>query len=783
VVQPLPGSFLIDQVGTAAKCSRETSMTSDSSSQKPPEWPKRLGRWFTLNIRAKIILPYLVLTLVVAIVGTYVVTSLVASSLDERLTNQLLEAGRVVSDSLARREIAHLESARVVAFTRGLAEALSAGDRDSVVKLAQPAAAGLGVECLIVVDANGHDMLQVLKQTNGSSKVIQSQFDTARLWMVQTLLKAGDPNAPPRRGLGLHPVNRHYYYFTAIPVGLQDKVVGVVIVGTSLDTLLPYFKSTSVADVVLYLNEGRAIGTTFAFPEDTADTAALLDELSISSDLYESSLDNTDSTLGENARIHGRWYRLARGPLRVGKDKIGVFAVALPSNFIISAGVTSRNTYAVLFTVAMACVVLIGYLIAQRITHPLNRLVHTSQAVAEGDLTQRTGLGGTDEIATLATTFDGMTERLADRTRALEQVLQEHKEAAGRMRAILASLSEGVILEDEDVRGNLIPLNAAAQAMLAELAADFRSSPLKELPEDQTTQHSDPQPNPWLLEHRRFQVGKKVISTYSTAVWTDDGQRLGTVLVLRDVTAEVEAEHLKDAFIAHVSHELRTPLTAVKGYSELLLAGSALNEQQRSFLKTINHHTNTLIGMINGLLDFSEMEAKGRLGLQCRPVVLSYLVQEIADEWQRQMEDKGLAFQVETAPDTCQVDADVNRLRWAIINLVRNAWQYTPDGGQVKLRLSARDGQVVLDVIDTGIGISAQDQQRLFNRFYRVGNMSDDESRGLGLGLYVTKAIVEAHGGEIHVVSKEGAGSTFSVILPALQISESEKDAAEPVAN
>ncbi len=746
-------------------------MTSGTS------WQERLGRFLVLNIRSKIILPYLVLTLVVAVVGTYVVTSLVASSLDERLTNQLLEAGRVVSDSLARREIAHLEAARVVAYTRGLAEALSAGDRDTVRKLALPAAAGLGIECLIVVDAQGHDTLQVLKQTDGSLQVVTNQFDTAKLWPVQALLQAGDPNALPRRGLGLHPVNRRYYYFSAIPVGLGDQVAGIVIVGTSLDTLLPYLKVTSVADVVLYLDQGQAIGATFAVPED-AEPASVLDELSISPDLYERNLNNTESTLGENTRINNRWYRLARGPLRVGRDKLGVFAVALPSNFIISAGVTSRNTYALLFTIAMACVVLIGVLIAQRITRPLSQLVKTSQAVAEGDLEQRTGIGSTDEIGKLANTFDKMTGRLADRTRALEKLLQDYKEAAGRMTAILASMSEGVILED--LRGELIPMNAAARAILTELAADFRISPLRELPEDKPGRSPCVQPNPWLLDHRRFQVGKRVITTYSTAIRTDDGQQFGTAMVLRDVTAEVEAEQLKDAFVAHVSHELRTPLTAIKGYSDLLLAGSSatLNPQQRAFLQTISHHTNNLIGMINGLLDFSEMEAKGRLGLQRRPVSLTALIQEIADEWRKEMDDKGLTLQVELSPGPCYVDADVRRLRWAIINLVRNAWQYTPDGGQVNLKVAERQGQVILDVADTGVGISAHDQQKLFTRFYRVTTTTDAGPRGLGLGLYVTSAIVKAHGGEIHVASQEGIGSTFNVSLPALQTSEDKQDAA-----
>jgi signal transduction histidine kinase len=134
-------------------------------------------------------------------------------------------------------------------------------------------------------------------------------------------------------------------------------------------------------------------------------------------------------------------------------------------------------------------------------------------------------------------------------------------------------------------------------------------------------------------------------------------------------------------------------------------------------------------------------------------------------------------LQVKTPADLPFVDADTRRLRWAIINIVRNAWQYTPAGGSVTLRLSAHDGEVVLDVIDTGIGISPENQQRLFSRFYRVTNVTADDVRGLGLGLYVTRAIVEAHGGNIQVFSKEGVGSTFSVILPALQDHWGEKGA------
>jgi len=733
----------------------------EQESEKRPGWLEPYRHLLALNIRNKIVLPYLILTLIVAVIGTYVVVTLVASSLDERLTNQLLEAGRVVSDSLARREMDHLESARSIAFTVGLAEAVQAGDRDGVIALAQPAAAVRGVESLIIIDENGQEVMHMLQHTDGSFEFVEGQFDTSALWIVQALLDAGDPNGLPKRALAKYPADQRYTYFTAIPIGLENNMVGVTVVGTSFETLLPAFKITAVADVVIYLDGGRAVDTTFTLGAQEADTATVLDELSTTPALYESALYSSDVTIGENVRIRGRWYRLAHGPLRVGNDTLSVFAVVLPSQFIVQAGATSRNTYALIFSAATGGVILIGYLISQRITRPLNRLVRTSQAVADGNLEQRTGIVSRDEIGMLAETFDEMTGRLSERTRALE-------EAIGRMRAILSSIGDGVVLED--LEGKLNPLNAAAETLLEEMAENFTLGPLRELSVEGYDQSADFQPSPWLLERRRFQVGKKVISAHSAAVRTDSGEHLGTVIVLRDVTAEAEAERLKDAFITHVSHELRTPLTAIKGYSELLVvtAKDALDEEQLGFLETISRHTDNLVAMINELLDFSEMEAGGKLGLRQRPVLLTALVEEIAEELRPRISEKGLTLHVKTPAELPLVDADTSRLRWAVINIVRNAWQYTPVGGSVTLRLSEHNGKVVLDVTDTGIGISPENQQHLFSRFYRVTNVTAYDVRGLGLGLYVTRAIVEAHGGNIQVFSKEGVGSTFSVILPAL---------------
>jgi two-component system phosphate regulon sensor histidine kinase PhoR len=305
--------------------------------------------------------------------------------------------------------------------------------------------------------------------------------------------------------------------------------------------------------------------------------------------------------------------------------------------------------------------------------------------------------------------------------------------------------------------------------MLEKMSTNFGIAPLREL----TGGHEwieDAPDNPWLLESRRFQVADKVISAHSATIQTDEDENIGTVVVLRDITAEVEAEQLKDAFVEHVSHELRTPLTSIKGYSALLLttAGENLSLQQRMFIETIINQTESLTTMVNALLDFSEMQASGRLGVRPQPFALPPLLEDLVEEWQPKIQDKGVIFEYEIPSEVPLINGDARRLRWALMNLLRNAYQYTAEGGSIKLQLTTQDEYVNIDVIDTGIGISQDNQRRIFSRFYRVMNVKDDETRGLGLGLYVTKAIVDAHQGQIQISSELGKGSTFSMQLPIL---------------
>jgi len=217
--------------------------------------------------------------------------------------------------------------------------------------------------------------------------------------------------------LAYSPQQGGYYYFSSLPVELDKQLVGVVVVGTSFETILPYLKSTSLADVILYDESGKAITATLSGVSDPAG-------LSISPDEFRQVVETRGNIGGENFELDGRWYSLARSPLRVGNDQLGAFAVILPLDFVLQPGAVSRNNYILLFGAAMIGVVAIGYGISRLLINPIYALVRASQAITAGDLNQRTGVHSSDEIGVLANTFDEMTANLQQRTLELERANQ-----------------------------------------------------------------------------------------------------------------------------------------------------------------------------------------------------------------------------------------------------------------------------------------------------------------------------------------------------------------------
>ena len=252
-----------------------------------------------------------------------------------------------------------------------------------------------------------------------------------------------------------------------------------------------------------------------------------------------------------------------------------------------------------------------------------------------------------------------------------------------------------------------------------------------------------------------------------STILSADGERMGRVVVMRDVTHFKELDELKSEFVATVSHDLRAPLTFMRGYTTMLPMVGELNEKQREYVEKILQGVGQMSGLIDDLLDLGRIEAG--VGLERKPCHLGAIMVEAVDSMRIRAAAKGLSLKMEPAESMAVISGDAALLRQSITNLVDNAIKYTPNGGSVTVGLSVRNDQVVIRVSDTGIGIAPDDQVRLFEKFYRVKRRDTSGIQGTGLGLAIVKSIVERHGGRVWVDSDLDQGSAFFVSLPVDQ--------------
>ena len=264
-----------------------------------------------------------------------------------------------------------------------------------------------------------------------------------------------------------------------------------------------------------------------------------------------------------------------------------------------------------------------------------------------------------------------------------------------------------------------------------------------------------------------FDEPKRVVKARVSPVIDVEGDYIGRVLAMHDITREREIDQMKNEFVSTVSHELRTPLTSIKGYVDLILDGDAgdINEIQEEFLGIVKENSDRLVDMINDMLDISRIES-GRIRLKVEPVNLADSIEGAVDSFRAVLNQTGRTIKTRVPESLPVVAVDRDRVGQVLINLISNALKYSPEGGDVTITAKHTDGSVQVSVSDKGMGISREDQKKLFTKFYRVDTAMTREIGGTGLGLSITKSIIELLGGRVSVRSKLGEGSTFSFTVP-----------------
>jgi signal transduction histidine kinase len=366
--------------------------------------------------------------------------------------------------------------------------------------------------------------------------------------------------------------------------------------------------------------------------------------------------------------------------------------------------------------------------------------------------------------------YQGINRRALDALQtenaAIRDALRRRSAELDRLNSILAALDQGVVMQDND--GRLVLVNRIAKELLGTVK-HFWESPLGELfNRYRNVAGSDDSLLP-MGEPVRARIGGRLINAQIALVSGEDGERLGTLMILRDVTHESIGERLKTHFITAISHELRTPMAVIKGMSQVIAASEGAPNQR--LLETLARNVEILDRMIVELLDVSELSS-GELNIRRDPIDMEDLLWRVVTGLAPEIRRSGLDVSVLVRQASAlTVPGDDQRLRWALGHLLQNAVHYTESGGHILVTASLTDDtHVTVQVSDTGVGIHPDDMPHIFEQFYRgravnaAGRLIDP--RGLGQGLFIAQKVIEAHGGRVEAASAPGQGSVFTVILP-----------------
>ena len=419
-----------------------------------------------------------------------------------------------------------------------------------------------------------------------------------------------------------------------------------------------------------------------------------------------------------------------------------------------------NNIIVMSIAMALALAFIASYFLSKTITAPLVKLMHKAKSIASGDFEQVLEVKSNDEIGKLTDTFNYMAF-------SMKNTLAEISSEKSKMETILNYMTDGVIAFN--LKGEIIHTNPASARLLGveERIGNFQEYctryGFKYCLEDVLYLQSQN------TSEMSIDVDGKTIKVYF-AVFTDEAKRPeGIIAVLQDITEQQRLENMRKEFVANVSHELRTPLTSIKSYSETLLDG-ALEDRETAerFLGVINAEADRMTRLVKDLLQLSRLDNQ-QLTWNFEEVSLVELIKSTVERMDLEAKARKQTLECFVLGDIPFIEADYGRLEQVIFNVLGNAIKYTAENGKVSVFVGKIYNDVYFKVADTGIGIPEDDLPRIFERFYRVDKARSREMGGTGLGLAIAKEIVEAHAGNITIISQVGKGSEVTVRLPVIQ--------------
>lgn len=467
-----------------------------------------------------------------------------------------------------------------------------------------------------------------------------------------------------------------------------------------------------------------------------------------------------------------------------GSRVVGSVMVGLSGSIIENITTTTRASLVIAFIVAWLVVIAIVFMDTILITRELKQLHEGVQKISSGEFGYNIECkDSSKEIQELCDAFNRMSNRLSKYN---EQTMESITLERNKLEAVLMSIANGVVVcdnydtvvlineqgkkllevEDEDIINTKINqyCDTNGELCFKEKIEQFKDTPLDDM---------EGAPLAFNIE-----VAKNVIKSVISPMFSRNGDYVGYIIVLIDVTKEVEMEQLRSQFISNVSHELRTPVTVLRSYIDTLYNyGNDFDfNTQKEFIGVMNQEIIRLNTMVNDILDFSRYESQN-LKPEMKLENIVDIINDCVDQVKILAEEHNLVFSIMIEPDLPQVMMNKETITRALTNILSNAIKYSPDGKRIKIRAErSRIGDYLeVSVEDQGPGIAEEYQKKVFDRFFRVEN-DTHTVKGTGLGLHLVKiAIEKQHNGQVFVQSKVGEGSTFGFRIPFTQVNEEEE--------
>ena len=345
------------------------------------------------------------------------------------------------------------------------------------------------------------------------------------------------------------------------------------------------------------------------------------------------------------------------------------------------------------------------------------------------------------------------------------RVLSDHK----KTEAVIHSIAEGLVVVD--AQGKIVMMNPAAEKLLGASQQEKIGRPIAENPKEEElislvkgAEGTQDREIELISQHDET---KRVLRASTAVIENENGETVGMVSVLSDITKQKELDRMKDNFVANVSHELRTPLVAIDKAFALILGkeAGALNPQQEQFISIADRNLKRLSLLINDLLDLAKLEA-GKMEINKRPCSIGEVIRESKEALDAWAKAKSIAIETKIPAGLPQAHIDPNRIIQVLNNLIGNAIKFTPQNGVITIEAALLEREVRVSVQDTGLGIAKENLEKVFSKFYQIGERVPTDISGTGIGLSIAKEIIELHRGKIWAENADSKGARFIFTVP-----------------